>query len=82
MINVFLYALRDDWENDPPDCSHSWWVYSTATDDQTLEVECIKCKTLGRVLDPTESEWKKAFYAPECPYKWRQANRVDFYHRG
>ncbi|WP_415891359.1 hypothetical protein ACMXYV_08595 [Neptuniibacter sp. SY11_33] len=75
-VHIFIYALRDEMENKPKECNHSWWVYSTAIEDQTLEVECPKCKSLGAVLDPTSKEWAKAFYAPQCPYKWREGNRV------
>lgn len=76
--HILVYAFRDDMENQPGECAHSWWVYSTATEDVTLEVTCMKCETLGSVSNPSPSQWKKAYDAPACPYKWRQAARVEF----
>jgi len=62
--------------DDPATCSHEWEVYSTALNDGCLELQCKKCAIAGTVDDPTKSEWKKAFSAPESPYLWNEMDRV------
>jgi len=76
LSSMVYYAFSGQIENDPKDCKHSWWVYSTAIADGTLEVECLKCKALGAVYEPTSAEWSKAYDAPDCSYRWREPSRV------
>lgn len=39
-------------------------------------LQCIQCGQHGAVVDPSESEWAKAFHAPKRPYRWVQDERV------
>ena len=66
------------WKNfdDPETCVHEWYVFSTAVSDVSLCLECYKCGSYGAVLDPTETEWEKAYYAPKKSYRWRDNKRV------
>lgn len=67
---------------DKPDVKRDWWVYSTALATASLMVECHKTGAKGVVRDPTIVEWKKAFYAPSKPYRWKAANRVTITRKG
>jgi hypothetical protein len=78
LLSTIYFALIGQSENDPKNCKHSWWVHSTAIEDVTLEVVCIKCETHGAVYGSTSEEWSKAYDAPDCPYRWHKPARVKF----
>ena len=62
---------------DECDGDHRWIVYSTAVRDGCLELLCQRCGLFGSVDDPTKEEWSAAFYAPDAPYAWDDASRVE-----
>ena len=61
---------------DPATCDHAWIVYSTASAQVCLELNCEKCAATGAVNDPIEEEWARAFDAPSNPYPWVDHPRV------
>ena len=61
----------------PRGCTHNWVVYSTAIQEQCLELRCERCALLGSVDDPTPQEWERAYDAPENPYPWSDNSRVS-----
>lgn len=56
--------------------SHEWVVFSTATADVCLMLECVECGAFGTVDDPTKEEWSKSFTADEEPFLWEDNSRV------
>lgn len=56
--------------------NHQWFVFSTGLDQVSLLVQCAGCGAIGRVADPTEEEWGRAFHAPSSPYPWEEPERV------
>lgn len=56
--------------------SHSWFVYSTASEDRCLLVEDRNTGQRGYIPDPTKAEWEAAYHAPSNPYPWKDASRV------
>lgn len=62
---------------------HKWVVYSTATADVCLLLQCERCHSLGVVEDPSNEEWHEGFWAPSQPYEWRGGDdRVKVVRRG
>lgn len=61
----------------PNQCEHEWEVYGTALNQVCLELQCIKCATVGSVNDPNEEEWDRAYDALENPYPWKENERVE-----
>lgn len=59
-----------------PTCHHRWAVFSTAIAEGWLMLQCIQCGQHGTVVNPSETEWAKAFHAPKRPYRWVQGERV------
>lgn len=55
---------------------HEWVVFSTALQDGSLMVQCVKCGEMGTVHDHSKEEWGKAFHAPSHPYLWTNDSRV------
>jgi len=55
---------------------HEWVVFSTALSEGWLMVQCVDCGEMGTVEDPSTHEWKRAFHAPSCPYRWHERERV------
>ena len=49
-------------------CEHKWIVYSTAINQKVLLVKCEKCSMRGSISNPTDYEWKMAFFAPSYPF--------------
>lgn len=73
-LKVFL--LKKFILENPTTCAHEWMIYSTALNQHCLELHCNKCAVVGSVFNPTEEEWKKAFHAPDNPYRWHDNQRV------
>ena len=61
----------------PSTCVHEWAVFSTVPADVSLLVQCVECGAYGRVTDPDEDEWRRAFHAPSNPYHWPHGDRVE-----
>jgi hypothetical protein len=57
-------------------CDHEWVVFSTALGETCLMLQCIECRAMGSVDDPSQKEWNEAFFAPNCPYRWQDVARV------
>ncbi len=49
---------------------HDWWVFSTCIGTVELMLRCAKTDAFAVVPNPTEEEWKRAYYAPKNPYRW------------
>ena len=60
-----------------------WWVFSTATRDVVLMVECQITGAFGIIRNPTQEEWDEAFHAPSAPYPWMgEPSRVEVVQEG
>jgi hypothetical protein len=55
---------------------HEWVVFSTATEEGWLMLQCVRCGGHGTVNDPSPKEWSEAFAAPSKPYRWHDETRV------
>ena len=78
-MNIFyklLIWIIKKLSDEPNKCEHEWTVYSTASAEVCLLVECYKCMSYGTVNDPTEDEWGNAFGAMSNPYPWKDNSRV------
>jgi hypothetical protein len=62
------------------DCEHEWVVFSTVLAEKLLMVQCVKCGAMGTIDRPTKQEWRRAFRAPSCPYRWHDGLRVTIRH--
>ena len=51
---------------------HDWMVVDTALKTVSLIVRCSECGVCGRVDDPSQEEWERAFHAPNRPYRWEE----------
>jgi hypothetical protein len=60
---------------------HEWVVFSTAIEDACLMLQCVECRLMGTVDDPTEEEWEDAFHAPSMPYRWSDEARVRLHRK-
>lgn len=63
------------------ECNHKWMVVSTCTSTVELILQCVSCKVVGLVSDPTKREWGKAWSAPSKPYRWKKNSRVTLLKR-
>jgi hypothetical protein len=56
---------------------HRWIAFSTAIASNKIMVECEVCHASGAISDPSASELKEAFFAPNNPYPWKDNSRVE-----
>ena len=59
-----------------------WWVYSTAIMGQAILVVCRSTGAHGKIVDPTNAEWRTAFFAPSKNYRWGDSSRVILTQEG
>jgi hypothetical protein len=54
---------------------HEWWVFSTCLETCELMLRCSKTDAFAVVPNPTQAEWKEAYYAPRNPYPWPESKK-------
>src|SRR5262245_45108773 len=55
---------------------HEYVVFSTATEEGWLMLQCVRCGFHATVDNPSEQEWSEAFHALSRPYRWDDESRV------
>lgn len=55
---------------------HDWVVFTTYREDRWLGVMCLWCGSDGVVQNPSKKQWRRAFHAPCCPYRFHKPRRV------
>ena len=55
---------------------HDWIVFTTYTQDRWLGVMCRWCGSDGVVQNPSRKQWRRAYTAPGCPYRFSKPRRV------
>lgn len=60
-------------KEEPETCDHNWYVYTTITSEVAIQVQCPLCRSWGKIIDPTEEEWSRAY---DEVWKWKQTERI------